>query len=69
MTTMDLTLRYADSLDESQLRALARLRDVYGIRQLRIEESARSLAIEYDATRMDAARVEALVRSCGVAPL
>lgn len=69
MTTMDISFRYAGGLDEAKLRALARLSDVYGIRKLRIAEDERRLAIEYDATRMDAARVEALVRGCGVATM
>ncbi|MGH9475992.1 MAG: hypothetical protein ACRD1C_06635 [Terriglobales bacterium] len=69
MTTMDISFRYAGSLNGVQIQALARLFDVYGIRKLRIEESERTLAVEYDATRMDAERIEALVRGCGVAPL
>lgn len=69
MTTMDIAFAYAGSPSDDQLQALARLSDVYGIRKLRIDEAAHTLAIEYDATRMDSARVEALVRSCGLAPL
>ncbi|MGH7108514.1 MAG: hypothetical protein ACRD0Y_10570 [Terriglobales bacterium] len=69
MTSMDIRFRYEGALDEVQIRALAKLSDVYGIRALRIDEAGSELALEYDATRMDAARVEALVRGCGVAPL
>ncbi|HXE31853.1 MAG TPA: hypothetical protein VN515_08650 [Terriglobales bacterium] len=67
MTAMDVTYRYAEGLNPDQIRALARLSDVYGIRALRIDEEARKLAIEYDATRMDETRVQGLVRGCGVA--
>ncbi len=69
MTTMDIAFSYAGTLTDPQIQALSRLSDVYGIRKLRVDEAVGSLAIEYDATRMDSARVEALVRSCGVAPL
>ncbi|MGH9487325.1 MAG: hypothetical protein ACRD04_07015 [Terriglobales bacterium] len=65
---MDIRFRYAGVLDEAQMRGLWGLSDVYGIRKLRLDESS-AIAIEYDATRMDAARVEALVRGCGIAPL
>lgn len=69
MTTMDITFRIAANLSDAQIQALARLPGVYGIRKLHIDEAARSLTLEYDATRLDAARVEALVRACGVVPL
>lgn len=67
MTTMDISYRFSGDLDESQLRALAGLPDVYGIRALRLDEASGAIAIEYDATRLDAARVTALVRGCGIA--
>lgn len=69
MTTMDIAFSYTGPLSDPQIQALSHLSDVYGIRKLRIDEAARTLAIEYDATRMDAARVEALIRSCGLAAL
>ena len=64
---MDLRYRYQAPLSETQIRALARVRDVYGIRALRIDEAANQIAIEYDATRLDAARVSGLLRGCAVA--
>lgn len=66
MTAMDVTFRYAGTLDAAQLESLARVSDVYGIRKLRIDEEAHVLAIEYDATRLTDARVEALIRGCAV---
>ena len=69
MTAMDISYRYAGGLDDQQIRALSRLSDVYGIRALRVDEQAKRIAIEYDATRLDAARVAALVRGCGVAAI
>lgn len=64
---MDIAYRYRGRLSEEQSRALARLSDVYGIRALRVDEAGGTIAIEYDATRLDAARVAALVRGCGIA--
>ncbi len=46
--------------------ALARTRDVYGIRRLSFDRDARTLRIEYDATRLNAAAVTKLVREAGL---
>lgn len=66
MTAMDVHYRFEGPLDANQIEALARVSDVYGIRKLRIDEDASTLAIEYDATRLTEPRVAALVRACGV---
>ena len=66
MTAMDVTYSFEGPLDERQIQALAGHSDVYGIRKLSIDEDASTLAIEYDATRMNEARVAALVRACTV---
>jgi len=67
MTSMDIAFRYSPPLADDQLRALASLSEVYGIRSLRVDEAAGRIGIEYDATRLDAAQVGALVQGCGVA--
>ena len=66
MTAMDVTYRYTGGLNPDQIRALARLSDVYGIRKLEVDEERAAIAIEYDATRMDEPRVQGLVRACAV---
>lgn len=66
MTSMDIAFRITQPLADDQLRALAALADVYGIRSLRVDETAGRIGIEYDATRLNAAQVGALVRGCGV---
>jgi hypothetical protein len=67
MTAMDIRFRALAPLTTGQAESLARLSDVYGIRALRLDEAAGAIAVEYDATRLDAARVAALIRGCGVA--
>jgi len=66
MTTVEIHLRYAAPPSEAVAQALARARDVYGIRQLRFDHQARSLRVEYDATRLNAAAVTKLVRAAGL---
>ena len=57
MTTVEIVYRYATAPTEQVALALAHARDVYGIRQLSFDRAARTLRIEYDATRLNAAAV------------
>ncbi len=66
MTTIDIVYRYATPPTEQVALALARARDVYGIRQLSFDRAARTLRVEYDATRLNAAAVTKLVHAAGL---
>jgi hypothetical protein len=66
MTTVEIAFRYAAPPTEQVALALARTRDVYGIRHLNFDQAARVLRIEYDATRFNAATVTHLVRDTGL---
>lgn len=66
MTTVDLVLRYAAQPTEAVAFALANTREVYGIRRLTFDREARTLRVEYDATRLNAAIVTRLVRNAGL---
>ena len=66
MTTVEILYRYATPPTEQVALALARARDVYGIRHLSFDHGARTLRIEYDATRLGAATVTKLVREAGL---
>ena len=66
MTTVEILYRYAAAPTEQVATALARARDVYGIRQLSFDRQARTLRIEFDATRLNAAAVTKLVRETGL---
>jgi hypothetical protein len=52
---------------ERALRALGHVRDVYGIRQVRFDERAHAMYVEYDASRITVYDVAALLRSAGFA--
>ena len=66
MTNVDILFRYAAPPTESQVMALAQTRDVYGIRRISFDRAARTVRVEYDATRLNAAVVTQLVRRAGV---
>lgn len=66
MTTVEIVYRYATPPTEQVAVALAHARDVYGIRKLSFDRAARTMRIEYDATRLNAADVTKLVREAGL---
>lgn len=66
MTTVDIVYRFAAPPTEQVALALARVRDVYGIRHLAFDCSAHTLRVEFDATRLNAAMVTKLIREAGL---
>jgi hypothetical protein len=66
MTTVEILFRYAAPPTEAVTCALANAREVYGIRRLTFDRTARTLRVEYDATRLNAAAVTKLVRQAGL---
>ncbi len=66
MTTVEVLYRYATPPSEPVARALARTRDVYGIRRLTLDRNAHTLLVEFDATRLNIATVTKLVRDTGL---
>ena len=66
MTTVEILFRSAAPPTERVSLALASIKDVYGIRRLSFDHAARTLRVEYDATRLTAAAVTKLVRETGL---
>ena len=66
MTTVEIVYCYATPPTEQVATALARARDVYGIRKLSFDREARTLRAEFDATRLNAATVTRLLRESGL---
>ena len=66
MTNVDIVFRYAAQPTEAVLFALAGTREVYGIRQLTFDREAKTVRVEYDATRLSGPVVAGLVRRAGL---
>ena len=66
MTTVEVLYRYVVPPSEQLALALARTRDVYGIRRLVLDREARTLRVEFDATRLNTATVTKLVTVAGL---
>lgn len=66
MTAVEVLFRYGLAPGESEMSALGRMSDVYGIRRVRFNEQDRTIRVEYDATRLNEATVESLLRNAGL---
>ncbi len=61
MTTVETVFKYQGTLDSSQARNLAESFTHLGLRKVRVDEKEQTVAVEYDATRMDRHGVAALL--------
>ena len=66
MTTVEIMFRYGMPPGENQMSALGTISDVYGIRRVQFNEAERTIRVEYDATRLNEATVEGLLRQAGL---
>ena len=66
MTNVEISYGYGISPDEAVMRGIDNIREVYGIRKLRFNEQQHTVAVEYDATRLNAATVASLLRRSGL---
>jgi len=66
MTQLDILYRYGAPPSERAVLALSKVRDVYGVRHLAIDEAAKTVRVEYDATRLTGAIVHQLLRRAGL---
>lgn len=66
MTQLDVMYRYGAAPSEASMMALGRVREVYGVRRVTFDEAAKTVRVEYDATRLTEAVVHQLLRRCGL---
>lgn len=66
MTTVEILFRYAAPPSESVAIALAGIRDVYGIRKVSLEAAARTVRVEFDASRLTTVAISKLIRMSGL---
>ncbi len=66
MMPLDVLFRYAEHPTERTMMALNNLSEVYGIRAMRVNEAARQVRVEFDATRLTKVIVQQLLRRTGL---
>lgn len=66
MTQLDVLYRYGVPPTEPAIAAIARLREVYGVRKLDFRESEKTIRIEYDASRLNEPVIHQMLRRAGL---
>jgi hypothetical protein len=66
MTQLDVLYRYGGQPSERAVLALSKVRDVYGVRRMAFDEGAKTVRVEYDASRLTEAVINQLLRRAGL---
>jgi hypothetical protein len=66
MTQLDVLYRYGSQPSERAVLALSKVRDVYGVRRMGLDEAAKTVRVEYDASRLTEAVIHQLLRRAGL---
>jgi hypothetical protein len=66
MTQLDVVFRYGAPPTESATLAMAKVREVYGVRQMQVDEAGKTVRVEYDASRLSASVIHQLLRRAGL---
>ena len=67
MTKVQMNFRLRQPLDDAMMAKLSDTSAVYGIQKIKVAPGLDSLMVEYDATRMRPAEVEAALAGAGIA--
>jgi hypothetical protein len=66
MTQVDVVYRYGAQPSEASALAIARTREVYGVRLVEFAESSHTVRVEYDSTRLTEPVIHQLLRRAGL---
>ncbi len=66
MTQLDTMYRYGQPPGEATGMALGKVREVYGIRSLALNEADHTVRVEFDASRLTEAVIYGLLRRTGL---
>jgi hypothetical protein len=66
MTRVQMNFRLLKPLDDAMMKRLSNESTLYGIQQVKLNPSLDGLMVEYDATRLRPAEVEAAITSAGI---
>jgi hypothetical protein len=67
MTQLEALYRYEGHPTETAMFALGNLREVYGIRRIKLDEEWKTVRVEYDATRLAGPTIIQMLRQTGLA--
>jgi hypothetical protein len=66
MTQLDVMYRYGVPPSERAVLAISKVRDVYGVRRVQFDDAAKTVRVEYDASRLTGPVIHQLLRRAGL---
>lgn len=66
MTKVQIRFRVQKPLDDAMLARVSNAHSIYGIQHVKVNPALDSLTVEYDATRLRPAEVEAAIAAAGI---
>jgi hypothetical protein len=66
MTQLEVAYHYESRPGEKTMRALAGMREVYGIRRITFDEKEQIVRVEFDASRLKEPVIAGLLREAGI---
>ncbi len=66
MTQLDVVYRYGARPTDSATLAMTKVREVYGVRHMQLNEANQTVRIEYDASRLTEPVIHQLLRRAGL---
>ncbi len=66
MTQLEVLYRYDMHPTEAAMAGVGAMRQVYGVRKIVFDERAKTVMVEYDATRLNDATIAQLLRRTGI---
>ena len=66
MTQVDVVFRYGLPPTEAAVQAIARMREIYGVRKIEFRETEKTVRVEFDSTRLTETIIQQLLRRAGL---
>jgi hypothetical protein len=66
MTYLEIAYRYQTAPGEKEMRAIDRVREVYGIQRIKFDEKESTVRVLFDASRLKEDAVSRLLRQAGI---
>lgn len=66
MTQVDVLYRYGVPPTEAATLAIARMREIYGVRKVEFREVEKTVRVEFDSTRLTESNIHQFLRRAGL---
>ena len=66
MVSVEAVFHYAGVPGETEMLAIGKMREIYGIRRIEFNANEQSVLVEYDSTRLRVSDLSRLLRNAGI---